>query len=333
MMQVNRRTVIAALLAAGAFAAHAQDPVANTWKPNKPVRVVVPFAPGGASDNIARLIATPLSEELGASVVIDNRAGAAGNIGMEFAAKSPADGYTVLLGNISTNAINQWTYADQLKIAPLRDLVPVTMVATVPSVLVSSAKFPANSVKELVEYVRKNPGRINHTSAGAGSYAMLDMLQLEKTGGLQMTHVPYKGGAGQFINGLVAGEVDLAFTNVSSVSELVKAGRLKALAVTSQARLPDLPNVPTMAEAGYPGVGTDAWQGFFVPADTPANVVARLHEAVGKVLRTPAVRDVLVKRSIVPAPSQSPAEFAKFVASDTARWGQIVKDHKAALTN
>lgn len=331
---MNRRKSLAAvLLAAGVLTAHAQDPKSISWAPNKPVRVIVPFAPGGASDNIARMIATPLSEELGAAVVIDNRAGAAGNIGMEAAAKSAPDGYTVFLGNISTNAINQWTYADQLKIAPLRDLMAVSMVATVPSVLVSSAKFPATTVKGLVEYVRKNPGQVNHTSAGAGSYAMIDMLVLEKAAGLSMTHVPYKGGAGQFITGLVAGEVDLAFSNVSSASELVKAGRLKALAVTSQARLPELPTVPTMAEAGYPGIGTDAWQGIFVPTGTPANVVARLHEAVSKVLLQPGVRDSLMKRSIVPAPSQSPSDFAKFVSSETTRWGQIVKDHKSALTN
>lgn len=332
-MHMHRRTAIAAVLAVGAVMAHAQESGANSWKPNKPVRIVVPFSPGGASDNIARLIANPLGEELGTSVVVDNRAGAAGNIGMEYAAKSPPDGYTIFLGNISTNAINQWTYQDQLKITPLRDLVPVSMIATVPSVLIASARFPANSVKELVEYVKKNPGRVNHTSAGAGSYAMLDMLQLEKAGGLKMTHVPYKGGAGQFITGLVAGEVDLAFTNVSSASELVKSGRLKALAVTSQARLPDLPNVPTMAEAGYSGVGTDAWQGLFLPAGTPANVVARVHEAVGKVLHNATLRDAMLKRSIVPAPSVTPAEFGKFVTSETVRWGQIVKDHREALTN
>lgn len=330
-MTIARRAAIAMVLAT-AFGAQAQD-ARQGWTPNKPVKLVVPFAPGGASDNVARQIANPLAEELGVAVVVDNRAGAAGNIGMEAAAKSPPDGYTVFLGNISTNAINQWTYADQLKISPLRDLVPVSSVATIPSLLITSPKVPANSVKELVEYVRKNPGQVNHTSAGAGSYAMLDMLVLEKTAGLKMTHVPYKGGAGQFITGLVAGEVELAFTNVSSASELVKSGRLKALAVTSQARLPDLPTVPTMAEAGFPGVGTDAWQGLFVPAGTPDAVVARLHEAVGKVLRQPAVREAFLKRSIVPAPSQSPAEFAKFVAADTARWGEIVKEHKAALTN
>jgi tripartite-type tricarboxylate transporter receptor subunit TctC len=162
---------------------------------------------------------------------------------------------------------------------------------------------------------------------------MIDMLVLEKTGGLSMTHVPYKGGAGQFITGLVAGDVDLAFTNVSSVLELVRAGRLKALAVTSQARLPDLPGVPTMAEAGYPGVGTDAWQGLFVPAGTPGNVVARLHAAARKVLLQPDVRSNLIKRSIVPAPSADPAEFAAFVRNETARWNQVVKDNRAAISN
>ena len=328
-MIIKRRIAVAVMLAASTVFAQAQEP----WKPNKPVKIVVPFAPGGASDNIARLIANPLAEELGTSIVVENRAGAAGNIGMEFAAKSPADGYTIFLGNISTNAINQWTYAEQLKIAPLKDLMPVSMVATVPSVLLASTKFPANTVKELVEHVKKNPGTVNHTSAGAGSYAMLDMLELEKAGGLKMTHVPYKGGAGQFITGLVSGEVDLAFTNVSSASELVKAGRVKALAVTSQVRLPDLPNVPTMAEAAYPKVGTDAWQGLFVPVGTPANVVARIHDALGKVLRNPALRDQMLKRSIVPSPSATPADFAKFVGTESARWGQIVKDHRSALTN
>ncbi|MDN4592047.1 LacI family transcriptional regulator [Xenophilus aerolatus] len=330
---MKRRQALAVLIAGSAFGAFAQDSRSNTWSPNKPVRIIVPFGPGGASDNVARMLSAPLAEELGTAVVIDNRAGAAGNIGMEMAAKSTPDGYTVFLGNISTNAINQWTYADQLKVSPLRDLIPVSMVATVPSVLVSSARFPASTVKELVEHVRKNPGKVNHTSAGAGSYAMIDMLELEKATGLSMTHVPYKGGAGQFINGLVAGDVDLAFTNVSSVSELVKAGRLKALAVTSQARLPELPTVPTMAEAGYPGIGTDAWQGIFVPAGTPVSVVDRLQEAVKKVMQQPTVRDSLTKRSIVPAPSQNSAEFATFVSVETTRWEQIVKAHKATLAN
>lgn len=332
-MNIPRRTLIASLLAAAALPALAAAPAADAWKPNRPIRVVVPFGPGGASDIIARLIQPALTEALGTAVVVENRAGAAGNIAMEAVAKSPPDGYTVFLGNISTSAINQWTYAGQLSIEPLRDLVAVSMIARVPGALTSSTKFPPNTVKELVEYVKKNPGKVNHTSAGAGSYAMLDMLVLERANGLEMVHVPYKGGAGQFITGLVSGEVELAFTNVSSASELVKSGRLKALAVTSAERVPELPNVPTMAEAGFPGIGTDAWQGFFVPAGTPQPVVARLHEATSKVLAQPAIREAMLKRLVVPSPSASPAEFSGFVAAETARWGKIVAENKAALSN
>ncbi|RYF65452.1 MAG: tripartite tricarboxylate transporter substrate binding protein [Comamonadaceae bacterium] len=332
-MNIPRRTLIASLLAAAALPALAATPAAEAWKPNRPIRVVVPFGPGGASDIIARMIQPALTEALGTAVVVENRAGAAGNIAMEAVAKSAPDGYTVFLGNISTSAINQWTYAGQLGIEPLRDLLPVSMIARVPGALTSSTKFPPNTVRELVDYVKKNPGKVNHTSAGAGSYAMLDILVLEKANGLDMVHVPYKGGAGQFIAGLVSGEVELAFTNVSSASELVKSGRLKALAVTSAERVPEMPNVPTMAEAGFPGIGTDAWQGFFVPAGTPASVVARLHLATSQVLAQPAIRESMVKRLVVPAPSASPADFSTFVAAETARWGKIVADHKAELNN
>lgn len=333
-MTINRRKVIASIATASMGAqVFAQAPRTEAWKPTRPIRIIVPFGPGGASDIIARLIQPALGEELGTSIVIDNRAGAAGNIGMEAAAKSPPDGYTLFLGNVSTSAINQWTYAGKLGIEPLKDLIPVSMVAKVPGALTASTRFPANSVKELVEYVKANPGKVNHTSAGAGSYAMLDILELERANGLQMVHVAYRGGAGQFITGLVSGEVDLAFTNVSSAVELVKSGRLKALAVTSSERIPELAQVPTMTEAGFPGIGTDGWQGIFVPAGTPQPVVQRLHEAIAKVLAQPATRDNLAKRLVIPSPSRSPAEFAGFVSSETARWGRIVAAHKAALAN
>lgn len=326
-MMINRRSALA-MLAAVSVGARAQ---AAEWKPRGPIQLIVPFAPGGVSDTIARKIVGALGSELGTAIAVVNRGGAGGNIGMVAAARSAADGHTILLGNVSTNAINRWTFAERLPIDPLRDLVAVAAVATVPSLLVASENFPASTVMDMVEYVRRNPGSINYGSAGVGSFGLLDMLVLKRVAGLQMTHIPFAGGAGPMVMALLRGDVQLAFLNASTGGEHVRTGRLKGLGVSSQTRLPDLPNVPTMAEAGFPGVGSDSWQGLFVPAGTPVNAVAQLNMAVARVLSKPAIRDRLTAARIFPMIKPSSEHFAKFVAAETARWGQIVNENRAAL--
>ena len=320
----------AALALLGAVA-HAQTPQAQPQAPasdfpNRPLRLVVPFAPGGASDNVARTLAQKMGDVLKQTVVVENKPGAAGNIAVDAVARAAADGTTLLLGNVSTNAINPTTYASTLKVNVGRDLTGVSMVASIPHILASSALYAPNTVAELVKDAKARPGAVNHASAGAGSYAMIDMLIFERAAGLSMVHVPFKGGAGQFVTAMVGNEVQVAFVNASSAIQLVKAGRLKALAVTTPRRMPELPQVQTMAEAGFPGIGTNAWQGLFVPAATPRAIVQQLHAAVQAALATPELKQGFDKLLINPEGSKSPDEFTQFVAGEAARWAKVVKE-------
>lgn len=315
--------ILATALGLLAGSAHAQSDF-----PNRPVRIVVPFGPGGASDNVARAVAQKLGEVLKQTVVVENKPGAAGNIAVDMVARSPADGYTMLLGNVSTNAINPTTYASTLKVNVGKDLVGVSMVANIPGVLASSGLYAPNTVAELVKDAKARPGAVNHASAGAGSYAMIDMLLLERAAGLNMVHIPFKGGAGQFVTAMVGNEVQIAFTNVSSAIGLVKGGRLKALAVTTPQRMPELPNVPTMAEAGFPGIGTSAWQGLFVPTATPRAVVQQLHAAVQAVLAQPDLKQGFDKMLIGAEGSKTPEDFTQFVAAESAKWAKVVNELK-----
>ena len=323
---------VALIAAVAVLPAFAQGGGAGDF-PDRPVKIVVPFAPGGASDNVARVLAIKMADALKQSVVIDNRPGAAGNIAVTSVARSPADGYTVLLGNVSTNAINPTTYAATLKMDPLKELTAVSSVANLPAILVASPKFAPNSLAEMVQYAKARPGDINYASAGAGSYAAIDSLVLEKAAGIKMTHVPYKGGAGPVVTAIIGGEVQICFLNASSAIEMVRSGRMKALAVTTPRRMPELANVPTMAEAGFPGIGTNAWQGLFVPAGTPPAVVQKLHAAVQQALANPELLESFRKMTVVAAGSASPAEFGAFVAAEQARWARIVKDNNISASD
>src|SRR2546421_3561228 len=282
-----------------ASAATAQD------YPAKPVKMLVPYAPGGATDIIARIVAQRLTESLKESFIVENRPGANGNIALEATAKAPADGYTLLVGNVSTNAINENIYADQLTTRPSRDLVGITKLVEIPHILVASASFPAHTIAELVAAARKEPGKINFASVGMGSYPHLDMERFMKATGTELTHVPYKGGAGQAIPAMIAGEVQVAFFNMASLLPHIRSGRLKALAAVPAQRLPELPEVPTLTELGYPGIGTNAWQGMFAPAAAPKAVVDKLHGTVLAGPMRPAQRAGLGQQSKSGEVSQS----------------------------
>lgn len=297
-----------------------------TGYPDHAIKIIVPLAPGGATDTVARVLAKYLSTDLGQPVIVENRLGAGGVIGMDAAVRSAPDGYTLFVGNVSTNALNQTIYADELRYKPEDALTGVSMLATIPHLLIASAKFPPKTVGELIAYAKGHPGAVNHASPGVGSYSMLDMLTFERAAGLQMVHVPYNGGAGQYLTALVSDEVQIAFLNASSVIEMVKAGRLRALAATTATRLPELPDVPTMAEAGFPGIGTNAWQGLFAPAGTPKPVVARLYASVVKALAQEEVKQTFAKSLIDPAPSASPEAFTAFVKGESVRWAKVVSD-------
>jgi tripartite-type tricarboxylate transporter receptor subunit TctC len=291
--------------------------------------MLVPYGPGGATDIIARIVAAKLTESLGQSFIVENRPGANGNIALEATAKAPPDGYTLLVGNVSTNAINESIYAGQLTIRPSLDLVAVTKLVEIPHIVVANASFPASNIAELIALAKKEPGKINFASVGMGSYPHLDMERFMKASGTEMTHVPYKGGAGQAIPAMIGGEVQVAFFNMASLLPHIKSGRLKALAAVPAQRLPELPDVPTLAEQGYPGIGTNAWQGLFAPAATPKPVVDKLYAAVGAILARE--KTGLAQKMMTVEVSPSPAEFTAQVRRETQAWGDFLRDAKIKI--
>jgi tripartite-type tricarboxylate transporter receptor subunit TctC len=303
--------------------------LAQSSYPNRPVKIIVPFAPGGASDFVGRIMQPRLSELLGQQIVIENRGGAAGTIGMEVAARSAPDGYTLVLANVGSMAINPGVFTN-LSINNLRDFIPVTQVVDVPGVLIVHPSVAANSIKELVAYVKANPGKLNYASPGSGSQNRLEMEILRKAeGGMDMVHVPYKGGAGPAVTGLIAGETQMMFSTVSSAMGHIKGGRLKALAITKATRLEQLPDVPTMKESGYPDGSSGSWQGVLVPAGAPREIVERLYVVVVQTMKTPDVMERLAKGGAEAVTSASPKAFAEFVASETQRWGKVAKESGA----
>jgi tripartite-type tricarboxylate transporter receptor subunit TctC len=267
-------------------AAHAQN------YPVKPVRVITPFTAGSAIDTLARVLGQKLGDTWGQQVVIDNRIGANGIIGTEAAAKAPADGYTVYLGNISTLAVNPHLYL-KLPYDSVKDFAPVTMAATIPVVLVVHPSLPAKSVKELIALARAHPGQLNYASGGTGSAQHLPMEMLRVDAGISLVHVPYKG-LGPAYSDVLGGQVPMMFAGVSNVVPYMKTGRLRVLAIGSPKRSASLPEIPTVAESGVPGFDFDSWTGYLVPAGTPASLIPRLHTDITRTLNLPEVRDKLV---------------------------------------
>lgn len=299
--------------------------------PSRTVKILVPYAPGGVTDIIARHLAPKLQEALGQAFVVENRPGASGNIALEQAAKAPPDGYTLFLGNVSTNAINESTFAHTLQIRPSRDLVGVSRLVETPHVVVANAAFAPNTIAEMIEWAKRNPGKLNYASAGIGSYPHLDMVKFAKAAGIQVTHIPYKGGAGQMVPALISGEVQVAFINLASTGEQIKAGRLKALAASTPVRHPQLPNVATMAEQGFAGIGTNAWQGLFAPAATPKVIVEKLHATIAAILSRPDVKEMLANQLMIASVSASPQEFTEQVRAETLSWGEFVRDNQIRI--
>src|SRR6266566_44607 len=299
--------------------------------PSKPVKILVPYGPGGATDIIARIVAQKLTESLGQAFLVENRPGANGNIALEAAAKAPPDGYTLLVGNVSTNAINENIFAHQLQIKPSRDLVGIAKLVEIPHIIATTADFPANSLAELIALAKKDPGKINYASAGLGSYPHLDMEKLQKAAAITLTHIPYKGGAGQMIPAITSGEAPVAFLNLSSALPHVRSGRMKALATTAPGRLAELPNVPTMAEQGFPGIGTNAWQGMFAPAATPKPIVDKIYRSVAAILSNSQMKEQLSKQMLDVTLSSSPAQFQQLVEKETHAWGDFLREAKIRI--
>ena len=293
--------------------------------PTRPVIMIVPFAPGGASDFVARTIQAGLSDILGQQIVVDNRPGAAGIIGTEVAARAAPDGYTAFLGNVGTLSINPSVYSN-MRIKPDQDLAPVTMCADTPSILITRQDFPANSVSELIAYGKANQGKVTFATPGSSTLNRLEMEVFRKDAGLDMVHVPYKGGAGPAVQDIVGGHVDIMFTTISSAMEFVKARKVKALAVTTRERMTELPDIPTMHELGWQNLVSSSWQGVLVPSGTPRGIVEKLHAAIVKVLAEPAIQARMRNAGVIAVASKSPEEFKAYMDSETAKWNKVIQE-------
>lgn len=294
--------------------------------PNRPVRMIVPFAPGGASDFVGRIIQPALVEQLGQQVVVENRSGAAGNIGVESAARASADGYTFLLGNVGTMAINP-VYYTKFPVKPLKDLTPISQVVDVPGSLVVHPSLPAKTVKELIAHIKANPSKLNFGSPAPSSANSLEAKMFLMTFGGTATEVPYKGGAGPATVGLLANEVQFLFATFSSTATFAKQGRLRMLGIVAPERSPSYPEMPTMKEQGFDMV-VGSWQGIFVPVGTPKPVVNRLFDVTQKAMKDATVNKRLNDSGVPVILSKSQDEFAKFVKAETERFGKIIKDAK-----
>lgn len=296
-------------------------PAAAQSYPAKPVRVIVPFPPGGGADIFARMVGQKLTGALGQSFVVDNRAGAGGNIGVELAAKAPADGYTLLV-TTATLSINPGLFP-KLPFDVQRDLAPITLFASVPHILCAHPALPVKSVKELIALARSRPDQLNYASQSSGSSSHLTAELFRTMAGVKMTHIPYKGG-GPALTALVSGEVTLGFPVPVTALSQIKAGRLKALAVTSRARSQVLPDVPTMIEAGLKGFESIQWYGALAPAGTPKEIVARLHSEMVRALKQPDVRERIAAEG-ADLVGNTPDEFAAFIANEMTKWAKVIK--------
>jgi tripartite-type tricarboxylate transporter receptor subunit TctC len=319
---MNRRHLIAAALLACAPTVWAQ----GAW-PSKPVRIVVPFAPGGTTDILARAIAPELTRVFGQAFVVDNRAGAGGNLGAEAVAKAPGDGYTLLMGTVGTHGINKALYA-KLPYEPQKDFAPITLVAGVPNVMIMNTEkaraLNINSVADFIKYARANPGKLNMASSGNGTSIHLAGELFKSMTGTFMTHIPYRG-SGPALLDMVGGNMDVMFDNLPSSMPHIKSGKLKAFAVTSGQRSAALPDVPTVEEAGQlKGFEASSWFGLLAPAGTPADIVNRIQQETAKALATPVVQERLLAQGAIPG-GMSPQEFTRFIDAEHKKWAAVVK--------
>ena len=308
--------------------------VAQAW-PTKPVRIVVPFAAGGTTDILARALAPELQRAFGQPFVVDNKPGAGGNNGAAEVAKAPPDGYTLLMGTVGTHGINRALYP-KLPFDPIKDFVPITLVAAVPNVMEMNADkakaLNIRNVQDFIKYAKANPGKLNMASSGSGTSIHLAGELFKSMTGTFMTHIPYKG-SGPALLDMVGGSADVMFDNLPSSMAQIKGGKLTALAVTSAQRSPALPDVPTVEEAGGPalkGFEASSWFGLLAPAGTPPDIVNRIQQEVAKSLGTPAIKEKMLAQGAIPS-GNSPADFTKLIASEHVKWAKVVKDSGAKV--
>ncbi len=327
-MTIAHSTFRRGLIAAAAACALLPGLAAAQAFPSKPITIIVPFAAGGTTDILARIIAQGMGAELGQSVVVDNRAGAGGNIGGQVAARAPADGYTLFMGTVGTHAINAALYR-KMPFDPVKDFAPLTRVANVPNLLVANPAQPFKTVQELIAYAKANPGKINFGSSGSGSSIHLSGELFKSMAKVDMQHVPYKGSA-PAVTDLLGNQIAIMFDNMPSAIQHVRSGKLRAIAVTTARRSPELPDVPTIAESGVPGYEATSWFGMFAPAATPAPVVAQLNATIVKVLAQPDIRKKLAEQG-AEAAGETPAQFADFIQKESVKWGKVVRESGASV--
>lgn len=308
-------------IAVGMLAMAGAATCAQTF-PTKPIRIVIPFVAGGASDIVGRLLGQKFQEYFGQPALVENRPGANGALAAEFVAKADPDGHTILVGSIGVFSINDAVHKGALRYRALRDFAPITLAVTTPSVLITRPDFPARSLKEMVEYGRRNPGKLSFCSGGAGSSDHLAAELFKQATGIFAVHVPYRGGAACQID-VMGGQIDFSFQNMGAVTGYIKAGRMKAFAVTTPQRHPQLPQVPTTGEAGLPDVVITTWQAVAAPAKTPPEVVARLNDAAVRALRSPDVQDKLAQMGF-DVVAGSADEFGRFMKAEVERWTRVV---------
>jgi tripartite-type tricarboxylate transporter receptor subunit TctC len=316
----DRRSLLASLLAAGCLAAAA--PALGQGYPSRAITIVVPYPPGGSADPLIRVIGERVSDRLGQPVIIDNRTGGAGNVGALAVRQAAPDGYTLFMAHMGTHAINPTLFPD-LRFDPIKDFQPITTLMSFPSVLVVPSALPATSVAELVAHARSKPGGLSYASQGIGSGGHLLGEMLKARAGIPMTHVPYRGAA-PAVTDLIAGRVDLLFASYISSGEFVRDGRLRILGLTAEKRSKILAAVPTMAEAGYPGVELELWYGVMAPAGTPAAIVAKLHDVFVEAARSPEVERLVVPQA-ADVITSTPEAFARLIAADIARLAPIIR--------
>jgi len=296
--------------------------------PNRPIRAVVPLAPGGGTDTIGRLVSAKLGEGLGQQIVVDNRGGGGGVVGTDLVAKATPDGYTILVGSITTNAVNPVLYK-KLPYDHIRDFAPISMIGTVPNALVVHTSVPAKSVKEFLAYAKANPGKINYGSSGLGSAPHLSMELIKSMTGVTMVHVPYKG-SGPALADLLGGQLQALCSSLAGLLPHIKSGRVRALGVTTAKRNPQLPDVPTISEAGIPGYEVTIWYALFAPARTPKPILTRLNAETVKALNSADLKERLTLQGL-DVVSSTADELLAFVKAETAKWAKVVKQSGAQL--
>lgn len=322
-MRVTRRICVSAvaLAALGWSGVWAQ----SAW-PNKPVKIVVPFAPGGTTDILARAVAPELTKAFGQTFIVENKAGAGGNVGADMVAKSAPDGYTLLMGTVGTHGINRALY-DKLPYDPIKDFAPITLVAGVPNVMVINAErakaLGINNVADFIRVAKANPGKLNMASSGNGTSIHLSGELFKSLSGTYMVHFPYRGSSPALLD-MVAGNMDVMFDNLPSSLPHIRSGKLKALGVTSLQRSGAVPDVPTIDEAGLKGFDATSWFGLLAPAGTPADIVSRIQQETAKSFATPAIKEKLLSQGAIPG-GNTPAEFARMIDAEHKKWAEVVK--------